>query len=45
LILATLDQIVKQEKEIDHTDLVEWEGEVEVLKRLIKKWDKQESVL
>jgi hypothetical protein len=34
---ATLDQIVKQEKEIDHTDLVEWEGEVEILKRLKKK--------
>jgi polyhydroxyalkanoate synthesis regulator phasin len=49
----TLDQIIGQEKEIDHTDLAEWEGEVEVLRRLIKKiqnleqieiWDRQANV-
>jgi hypothetical protein len=33
---ATLDQIL-EEQEIDHTDLAEWEGEFEVLKRLTKK--------
>ena len=34
---TTLTQILNQELEIDHTDLAEWEGETEVLRRLMKK--------
>ena len=34
---ATLTQILDQEREIDHTDLAEWEGETEILQRLTKK--------
>ena len=34
---ATLTQILEKEENIDHTDLAEWEGEVEVLRRLMKK--------
>lgn len=32
---ANLNQILNQKQEIDHTDLSEWEGEVEVLRRLM----------
>ncbi len=34
---ATLRRILDQEREIDHTDLAEWEGETEILRRLTKK--------
>jgi hypothetical protein len=45
LYVKEQDQIICQKIEIDHTDLAEWEGEVEILERLVKKWDKQKSVL
>lgn len=41
---TTLTQILKQEHGIDHTDLSEWEGEVEVLKRLMKKIQNLEKI-
>ena len=34
---ATLTESLDGEQEIDHTDLAEWEGETEVLRRLTKK--------
>jgi hypothetical protein len=41
---ATLNQILNEEQEIDHTDLAEWEGEFEVLKRLTKKVQNLEQI-
>ena len=35
-----LTQILNQNKEIDHTDLAEWEGETEVLRRLKIYWNR-----
>jgi len=41
---TTLDRIIDQKIEIDHTDFAEWEGEVEVLKRLMKKIQNLEQI-
>jgi hypothetical protein len=41
---AELTQILDQEQEIDHTDLSEWEGEVEVLRRLMEKIQNLEEI-
>ena len=41
---ATLTQILDQEREIDHTDLAEWEGETEILRRLTKKIQNLEKI-
>jgi hypothetical protein len=41
---VTLEQILNEEREIDHTDLAEWEGEIEVLKRLKKKIQNLEQI-
>jgi len=41
---ASLDQIIKQQREIDHTELAEWEGEVEILRRLMKKIENLEQI-
>jgi len=41
---ATLDQIIEEKSEIDHTDLAEWEGEVEVLRRLNNKIQELEQI-
>ena len=41
---TTLDQIIDQKIEIDHTDLAEWEGEVEILRRLMRKIENLEQI-
>ncbi len=41
---ATLTQILDKEQNIDHMDLAEWEGEVEVLRRLMKKIQNLEQI-
>ena len=41
---ANLNHILDQEREIDHTDLAEWEGETEVLRRLTKKVQNLENI-
>jgi len=33
----TLAQLLEHEQTIDHTDLAEWEGETEILRRLMRK--------
>jgi hypothetical protein len=41
---TTIEQILNEERNIDHTDLAEWEGEIEVLKRLTKKFQNLEQI-
>ncbi|MBM3212367.1 hypothetical protein FJZ33_09110 [Candidatus Poribacteria bacterium] len=41
---ATLAQILDQKQKIDHGDLSEWEGEIEILQRLMKKAKNLEKI-
>jgi len=41
---ANLAQILSQGGDIDHVDLAEWEGEEEVLRRLMKKIQNLEQI-